>query len=145
MSEHTSKLGFARVRMALILVLSIAGLLTMIISSTMSKANSLYGLSMLVALAVAGVALAAILLFAPQSWRKNGYLSLIAIVGSIALFTAVIGSVINGRILLISGLFSYNAANMVGWSVFYVTVASIVCFLAAILLLIVSAFMKSSK
>ena len=58
---------------------------------------------------------------------------------------STIGNIINSRILLISGLFSWNSQNMMGWRVFYVSIACIVCFVAAILALIVGAFLKNRK
>lgn len=145
MSTNTKKLSPAFFLTAVVIVLGIVGLITMIISSTMSTANTLYRLPLLVVLAVVGVALDILLLVGPPSWRENSYLSLVSIAASIALFTAVIGNVINSRILLISGLFSFNSGDTIGWSVFYITVASLACFLVAILLLIISAFFKPSK
>ena len=49
------------------------------------------------------------------------------------------------RILLISGLFSWNSMNTAGWKVFYVSVASMVCYVVSIILLIISAFLKTVK
>lgn len=145
MSTSMNKRGPAAIFGILASILGIAGLVTMVISSTMSKSNALYSLTMLVVLAVVGVVFAALLFAGPQSWRSDNRLSLISIVAAIALFTVVLGNVISSRIMLISGLFSYNSGNTVGWSVFYITVASIVCYLAAVLALIVGAFMKPSK
>lgn len=141
MSASINKKSPAFYLRALTCVLGIAGLVTMIISSTMSTANTLYTLPTLCVMAVAAIALIVLATFV----FKNDILSSAAVLGSIALFTAVIGNVISSRILMIAGLFSYNAGNTVGWSVFYVTVASIVCFLVSILFLIVGAFMKSGK
>lgn len=126
-------------------VLGLAGLVAMVISSTMSSANTLYGLPKLIALAAVGIVLLALTFLVFPRMGKGDYLSTASGVAAVALFTSVIGTVINSRILLISGLFSYNAGNTVGWSVFYVTVASIVCFLLAILLVIVAAFMNPTK
>ena len=44
------------------------------------------------------------------------------------LFSAVIGGIIMNRVLLISGLFSWNSGNTPGWNVFYASVVSIACF-----------------
>ena len=145
MSERTSKGILARCSNALILLLAIAGLVSMIISSTMSTANVLYGLPSLVIFGIIGLVFIAVQLVAPSAWRKNGYLSLVAIMGAIVMFTMIIGNVLNSRVLLISGLFSFNSQNTVGWNVLFVTIVSMVCFLVAILLLIISAFMKSNK
>lgn len=122
-------------------VLGIAGLVTMVISSTMSSANALYTLPMLAALALVGIVLVALSMFA----AKHEILSTAAVLASIALFTAVIGNVMNSRVLMIAGLFSYNSGNTIGWSIFYITVASIICFLVAILLLIAGSFFQTKK
>ena len=140
-----NKRGPGAILGALACVLGIAGLITMVISSTMSSGNALYSLTLLVVLAVAGVVLAGLLFAGPQSWKGHAHLSLLSIVGAIALFTVVMGNVISSRVMLVAGLFSYNSGNTAGWSVFYVTVASVICFLVAIVALIVGAFTKPSK
>ena len=64
---------------------------------------------------------------------------------AVGLFAAVICGMILSRILLISGLFSWNSMNTAGWKVFYVSVASMVCYVVSIILLIISAFLKTVK
>lgn len=145
MSTSVKKNSLSFYLRAFTCILGIAGLIAMVISSTMSSANKLFGLPLLIVLAVAGVALIALSVLVFPRQKLGEYLTAASVVGTIALFTAVIGNVINSRILLVSGLFSFNAGNTVGWSVFYVTVASLACFLVAILVLIISSFMKSTK
>jgi hypothetical protein len=47
--------------------------------------------------------------------------------------------------MLVAGLFSFNAANEAGWSVFYVSVGAWACLLLGCVLLVASGFMKSVK
>lgn len=124
-------------------LVGIAGVVALVISSTMSSANALHSLPLLVALSAAGVVMVALVAAVSMGKLNNDYIGTLSTMAAIALFTVVVGSVINSRILLISGLFSYNAGNVVGWNVFYVTVASLGCFLVSVLLLIAGSFLKS--
>lgn len=130
---------------ALACILGIAGLIAMIVCSTMTTAYALHSFTILTVGLVVGILLIAVAAYAPSRFGNYDYLGTVAVLGAIAAFAAVIGNVINDRILLISGLFSYNSGNMIGWSVFYATVASLVCLLVAMLLLVVGAFLKSVK
>lgn len=145
MSANTKKQSLSFYLNAVTCVLGIAGLVTLIISSTMSSANALHGLPLLAVLAVGGIVLIALAMYMSSRNGLAVYISFASVVAAIALFTTVVGNTISSRILLISGLFSFNSGNMVGWNVFYVTVASIVCFLVSVLLLIVGSFMKSGS
>ena len=120
---------------AVAFVLAVVGLVAMIVSSTMSTANALNGF----------VSLAAGAAIAPTRMGNFDYLGTVSAVAAVALLTVVIGSMLNERILLMSGLFSYNSANTVGWQVFYAMVVAVVCFLAAIICMIIGAFNKSVK
>ena len=131
---------------AVAVVLAVAGTIAMVMSSTYSEANALAALTRLV---VQGI-LAAVLIVggiwaANKGKDENGFIGLVATMAAIALIVATIGNVINSRILLISGLFSFNSQNMVGWHVFYVTVACLVCYIVAIVAMIIGAFCKATK
>ncbi|HJD21135.1 MAG TPA: hypothetical protein H9915_04870 [Candidatus Gemmiger faecigallinarum] len=130
---------------AVAFVLAVVGLVAMIVSSTMSTANALNGFVSLVAMAVIAAVLAAVAAIAPTRMGNFDYLGTVSAVAAVALLTVVIGSMLNERILLMSGLFSYNSANTVGWQVFYAMVVAVVCFLAAIICMIIGAFNKSVK
>lgn len=131
---------------AVAVVLAVAGTIAMVMSSTYSGANALAALTRLV---VQGI-LAAVLIVggiwaANKGKDENGFIGLVATMAAIALIVATIGNVINSRILLISGLFSFNSQNMVGWHVFYVTVACLVCYIVAIVAMIIGSFCKATK
>lgn len=130
---------------ALAVVTGLAALIAMVASSTMSQAYALNSFPLFVVGAAAGILLIAAAVYAANRWGNYDYVSTISIVAAVALFSAVIGGIIMNRILLISGLFSWNSANMVGWDVFYTSVASIVCYVVSILLLIIGSFLKSVK
>ncbi|MBQ9189832.1 MAG: hypothetical protein IJ138_10945, partial [Clostridia bacterium] len=76
---------------------------------------------------------------------NHDYISTVAVVAAVALFMAIVGTMILDRILMIAGLFSYNSQNMTGWSVFYATVTSAVALVIACLALIIGAFTPSVK
>ena len=44
------------------------------------------------------------------------------------------------RILLVSGLFTWDSMNTMGWTAFYLTAAAAICFAAAALFLVIGAF-----
>ena len=69
----------------------------------------------------------------------------LGVLAAIALFSYVYGQCLLQRIMLIAGLFSYNAGNTVGWNIFYVVVGCTVCLVAACVLLIVSSFCNNVK
>lgn len=121
-------------------VLGIAGVITLYISSAMTTANALVSLVTLMAAGILGV----ILCFVAFK-LNNAYVSIVSVVIAIFLFGYTFGNMLNERVLMIAGLFSYNAGNTEGWNVFYVTIASTVCFVLAMLALIISSFKSSAK
>ena len=128
------------------IVLAVAGTIVMVMSSTYSEANALAALTRLVLQGIlAAVLLAGGIWAAGNGKDNNGVIGLAAAMAAIALIVATIGNIINSRILLISGLFSFNSQNMVGWHVFYVTVACLVCYVAAIIATIIGSFCKVTK
>jgi cytochrome bd-type quinol oxidase subunit 2 len=128
---------------AVAVILGIAGTIVMSVCHTMDTANPLNSFGKLIAFAVLAMVLVCASIAAAN--RKKDVVSLLAVMCAIALLTLNIGEIISSRILLISGLFSWNSQNMIGWRVFYVSIACIVCFVAAILALIVGAFLKNRK
>lgn len=143
MANKKKALGFYTSAVAF--VAGIVGLVAMIVSSTISTANALNGFVSLTVMAVIAVILTLVALLSPAKNGNFDYLSTIAIVAAIALMTVVIGSMLNERILLMSGLFSYNSANTTGWQVFYAMIAGVVGYLVSIICMIISAFNKSVK
>ena len=131
---------------AVAIVLAVAGTIAMVMSSTYSEANALAALTRLIIQSVLAVVLVAGGIWAANDGKDdNGILGLAATMAAIALIVATIGNIINSRILLISGLFSFNSQNMVGWHVFYVTVACLVCYVISILAMVIGSFFKATK
>lgn len=127
---------------AVAIVFAIVGIVTMVMSSTYSEANVLAALTRLVIQGVLAVVLVAGGIWAANKGKDdNGIIGLAATMAAIALIVATIGNIINSRILLIS----FNSQNMVGWHVFYITVACLVCYVVAIVAMIIGTFCKATK
>lgn len=126
-------------------LLGIAGVILTAVSGTMSAANALSGLPMLIAAGIAGVALVCLAVYSPNRWGNHDLVGSASVVVAIVLYTYVFGACLSQRIMLIAGLFSYNSGNTVGWSIFYVSIAAWVCLLVGCLFLIVGSFLKSVK
>lgn len=127
------------------IILSIAGIIAMVMSSTYSEANALADLNELIMESLGAILLIIGSIWVANSNRANSVASLASIMGAIALTVSTIGNVISSRILLISGLFSFNSQNTVGWHVFYVTVVCLVLYVASILAMIIGSFLKETK
>ena len=94
---------------------------------------------------VVGVVLVVAAMLAPASMGNHNPVTTLGVLAAIALFSYVYGQCLLQRIMLIAGLFSYNAGNTVGWNIFYVVVGCTVCLVAACVLLIVSSFCNNVK
>ncbi len=117
----------------------------MIVSSTMSEAYALNSFPIYVLGAIASILLIGFAIYADNRWGNYGIAGTASLVGAVALFSALLGGMILNRILLISGLFSWNSGNEIGWNVFYASVVAIAGFVLSILLIIIGSFMKSVK
>lgn len=126
------------------LLLGIVGLILMVVSHNLSSANPVNSIGTMTFLGVLGILLNALAAFAPAR-IGNPYVTLVGFVGSIALYTIVLGNLINSRILLISALFTWDPDNTLGFRVFYFTVAAAICFVLAIIALIVASFRSDEK
>lgn len=126
-------------------IAGVVGLVAMNVSSSIDTAYAYHNLLSLVLLGVCGIILAIVAIVAPNKFGNHDFLSTASVIGAVGLFASVIGKMINQRVLLVAGLFSYNSQNMVGWSVFHATVAAIVALVVAVLALIIGAFTTSVK
>ena len=126
-------------------IAGIVGLIALIVSNSISSAYALKNAGLVTVMAVGGILLALVAIWSPTKFGNHDFISTIAVVGAIALFSAVIGKMILDRILMIAGLFSYNSQNMTGWSVFYAVVTGAVALVIANVALIIGAFTKSVK
>ena len=127
-------------------ILGLAGLILPIINNNISSSYSLSTFGLLTAGAVLGVVLSVVAVITPTtSLGDLDVVSTLSIMVTVGVYGLIIGQMANERILMISGLFSWNSGNTVAWSVFYVMIASIVCFAVAAVLLIITSFMKTVK
>ncbi len=126
-------------------VAGIVGLVALIVSNSISSAYALKSAGLVTVMAIGGILLALVAIWSPTKFGNHDFISTAAVVGAIALFSAVIGAMILERILMIAGLFSYNSQNMTGWSVFYAIVVCAVALVIANVALIIGAFTKSVK
>lgn len=145
MSAFLKKQGAGFYIQALALAAAVAAVITMVISSNISAAESLNSLHTYLVEALVGIAMILVAVYASNRFGNYDLISTIALMAAVGLFSAVICGMILSRVLLISGLFSWNSMNTLGWRVFYVSVASMVCYLVSIILLIISAFLKTTK
>ena len=100
---------------------------------------------MMAALGVIGILLVCAATVIPNVMKTNDIVRAVCTYGAIVLYTVVIARHINARILLISGLFSWNSMNTVGWQIFYLMIASCVCLLVGVIFMIVGAFSRVVK
>lgn len=118
-------------------VLALAALVLAIVSSNMTAANALLGLSDVVAGGLAAVALCIV-----AAVTKSEVLGLLCALGSIAANMFMLNITVSERVLMIAGIFSYDSGNIDGWNVFYVVIASCVCVVLSCVATMVSGFMK---
>lgn len=139
------KLSIGGYLTALAALLGLAGTILTIVSGMVSVDNPLANTGMIAAAGFVGAALCALAIFAPSRWGNFDLLGSASILGAIALYCYTFGAAVGQRVMLVAGLFSFNAGNEAGWSVFYVSVAAWACLLAGCVLLVASGFMKSVK
>jgi len=121
-------------------VLALAAVILAFVSHSMTEANALINLGTVIA---AGVA--AVVLLVATVVVKNDIVSLVGILGAIACNMVVLNYTVSERILMIAGIFSYDSANVDGWNVFYVVVASCVCVVLSCVATMVGAFIKEKN
>ncbi len=127
-------------------ILGLAGLILLIINNNISSSYSLSSFGLLATGAVAGIVLSVVAVITPTtSLGDLDVVSTLSIMVTVGVYGLIIGQMANERILMISGLFSWNSQNSTAWSVFYMMIASIVCFAVAAVLLIATSFMKTVK
>ena len=126
-------------------ILGIVGLFLTVRSSTMSADNALTNLSTLSLAGVVAIVLVCVAIVAPSRLGNHDPLSTVSVLGAIALYCYLFGSCVSQRVMLIAGLFSFNDANTMGWSIFYTCIGAWVCLLLGILLLVIGSFLNSVK
>lgn len=139
------KKGIAFYLNAVAAILGAVGVALAVYSSMISTDNALTNLPMVIAAGVVGVVLVVVAMLLPGRMGDHNPVTALGVLAAIALYSYVYGQCLLQRIMLIAGLFSFNAANAVGWNIFYVVIACTVCMILACVLLIVGSFNKSVK
>ncbi len=121
-------------------VLALAGVIVAYVSHAYTSANAVSNATMMIIAGVVAVALSVL-----PAFLKNDIVALVAPMGAIACMMYVFNMIISERILMIAGIFSYDAGNTDGWTVFYITVAAAVCLLVSVVINIVTAFGKNEQ
>lgn len=138
-------MGFIKKSPALIFealgaVLAIVGLVLTFMCSAMSEdyalgSMAIYAVEVIVAIALVALAGASVV----RDFGR-GYVSLASIAVSVFLLVNVAVNVIGARVLLASGLFTWNSANQVGWNVWNSSIVAVVVLFISAVVLVVSAF-----
>ncbi len=139
------KQGASGVFGCLAVVFALVGVVMTFICSNENAAYNLSALGTIVCMEIVAAVLIICGLFLNGQKENTDLFGIIPTLASIVVFMLTIGKLISERILLISGLFSYNSQNTAGWQVFYLTVAAIVALLLAVLATIISSFLASKK
>lgn len=145
MANLIKKLSFGSYLNLVAAIAGVVGLIALIVSNGISSAYALKNAGTVTLMAVGGILLALTAIWAPTKLGNHDFVSTVAILGAIALFMAVVGTMILDRILMIAGLFSYNSQNQLGWNVFYAVVTGACAFVIACLALIIGAFTPSVR
>lgn len=145
MAESTKKRGAGLIFDAIGIVLAVAGAVVTVMCSVKSADYALADLP----LYLVGIA-CAIALTCAGAWAqgKDGMNPLVPALCSAAgvfLLVFVGVKVIGSRILLASGLLTWNASNQIGWGVFEVTIVATVLLILAAVVLVVAAFLPAFK
>lgn len=126
-------------------ILGVVGTVLTIVSSTMSADNTLAGLPMIVAAGIVGAVLCVLAVWTSGRFGNFDVIGSVSLLAAIALFFYTFGAAVGQRVMMIAGLFSFNAGNTVGWSVFYVSVGAWACLLVGCLMVVISGFLKTVK
>lgn len=122
----------------IVLAVAVAGAVATVLCSTKSADYALAGLPLYLVLIVAAIALTVAGVLAQA---KDGLNPIVAnACSAVAVFALVFTGVkvIGARVILPSGLFSWNASNQIGWGIFNSTIVATV-------LLVVAAFLPAFK
>ena len=129
----------------IVLAVAVAGAVATVLCSTKSADYALAGLPLYLVLIVAAIALTVAGVLAQA---KDGLNPIVAnACSAVAVFALVFTGikVIGARVILASGLFSWNVSNQIGWGVFNSTIVATVLLVVAALVLVVAAFLPAFK
>lgn len=126
-------------------ILGLVGVILTIVSGIISTDNPLSNLPVIATAGIVGVVLCLVSTWSPTKFDNFDILSSASTLGAIALYCYTFAAAVGQQVILIAGLFSFNAANEAGWKVFYVSVGAWSCLLVGCVVLIVSGFLRTAK
>lgn len=127
------------------LALAIAGAVAVVVCSTVSADYSLANLPLYLLGIVCAICLEVTPRFLNLGGKAKTFVPFIAKGVSVFLLARISLDVIASRILLASGLFTWNSGNTVGWSVFSATVVATALLAASAVLFVIGAFLPDGK
>lgn len=126
-------------------LLGVVGVILTAYSSTMTTDNALSNLPVLMLAGVVGILLVCVAIYVPNRRGNHDPIAAVSVLAAIALYSYVFGSAVIQRVMLIAGLFSFNANNTAGWSIFRISLGAWGCLLVGIVFLIIGSFLNSVK
>mgnify|MGYP006939719339 CR=1 FL=1 len=127
------------------IVLAIAGAVVTVMCSTKSADYALADLPLYLALVAVAVVLTVLGALAQGRDGVNPLVPTLCSAASVFALVHVGVKVIGARVILASGLFSWNASNKIGWGVFEVSVVATALLVLAALVLAIAAFLPAFK
>lgn len=147
MADTTSKKGAGLIIDAIAIVLAIVGIVTMVVSSNIGTGNEIAGLPLYLCLSIVAVALVVAAIWMDLKNADKGPSLVVMFALGIAIFLLAYSGiqVVSSRALTISGLFSWNSMDTVGWNMFKVAATSTGCLVVSAVLLAVGSFLPIAK
>ena len=136
----TKKIGAGVVIRSIAAVLGVIGLVVLLVCNAKGGQCAFNGLFGYVLGAVLAIVLAGVSVWAPGYDWERGLVGPAANIAAVIAFALTAINVVAERILLVSGLFTWDSMNTMGWTAFYLTAAAAICFVAAALFLVIGAF-----
>ena len=125
----TKKIGAAVVIRSIAAVLGVIGLAVVLVCNAKGGQCAFAGLSV----------------WAPGHEWERGLVGPACNIAGVIAFVLTAINMFAERILLVSGLFTWDSMNTMGWTAFYLTAAAAICFVAAALFLVIGAFFASKQ
>ena len=146
MASSSKKMGVSAILKIVAAVVGLVGLVIMLYVNSLGSDYEFSSSGLLITGSVCGIVLAVLSAVTPlMSFDKHGWIGEICAAGSAFLLCYTAVQAVSGRIILISGLYSWNSSNEIGWTVFYYTIAVVACLAVAALIEVVATFLAPTK
>lgn len=123
------------------MLLAVIAVVATIVCSVMNSAYALNALSTILVMEIGGILFTLIGVYMKGRQGNTAIFSFVPVLFSIFVMIQAVGKLLSERILMIAGLFSYNAQNTAGWQVFYATAVAMVALVLSAVLLIIASFL----